>query len=192
MRFQYCGLVDGAVFSSLTPFFKNNRNYRSLKIHGCDLGRDGLRSLANALAVFDSLKEFELSQCGKEGDGSRCVLQALLANHSALRKLCLREIRFGTKECAALTALLTKPESELAVLAITDNVLDDELLTILATGVLGNRTLRALDLGRNPSVAGKGWDAIFATLRSPACGLENLSLQESRIEGGPNFPWRTL
>eukprot|EP01083_Nonionella_stella_P291219 991002_1 len=179
LSFRSCGSFDREIFSSLTPFFKSNRNFECLEIDGCNLGPDGPHLLALALEEFDTLKEFELSQCD-DGDGAGQYLQAL-TRHSLLRKLTLRENRIGRKGCAALASLLKNPKTELSELALADNRLNDESAAISAEGLAQNSTIKCLDLSSNPFITEPGWSAFSDTLSSPSCSLEKLLLRESSI-----------
>ena len=60
--FSYYNLLDGKIFSMLTPFFKNNNNLIYIKISGCTLGVNGARQLSLAIGNCNtSLKNIEIS-----------------------------------------------------------------------------------------------------------------------------------
>jgi len=178
LDFERCNLVNGEIFGMLRPFFKNNYNFESLKLNRCDLGHNGHRFLMIALSEFASLREFELSRCGTDHYGF-CFQP--LTNHSGLVKLSLRENRIDKNGCDALATLLQDPESELAELSLIDSELDDEKAVILASGLTKNSSLKKLALNKNPFISEIGWKAIFATLESSACVLENLFIQDNWV-----------
>mmetsp|Transcript_38962 Transcript_38962/g.70190 ORF Transcript_38962/g.70190 Transcript_38962/m.70190 type:complete len:580 (+) Transcript_38962:354-2093(+) len=184
------GTDVGGIFSILAPFFKNNKNFHSLKIdHDTDHGCRHL--LVSGLAKFDSLKEFELDSYpytytlqespdvftdDKEGE-----LVQVLTGHSGLEKLKLDYVRVGRNGFASLATFLKNPACKLDVLDLQCNEIDDEKAVVLASGLAGNNTLKTLALNTNRGMTETGWIPIFTALRSPNCILEGLGLERNRF-----------
>mgnify|MGYP000025003034 CR=1 FL=1 len=145
---------------------------------GCKVRRGDLRSLVSALSEFQSLREIELISCELDGNDASEIIRAL-AGHNDLEKLDLHSNQIGGNSCAALSALLPKPDPKLAVLDLTRNYIDDEGAANLATGLTGNSTLRELNLNDIRDITEAGWRAVFTALQSPSCRLEKLDLDSN-------------
>jgi len=87
----------------------------------------------------------------------------------------------GTIGCKALGKVLKHPMSKLKNLRLNDSRLDDEGLSILCDGLLGNNTLKRLWLGNNEFITSVGWSALSTILQHPKCNLIELGLYFTQI-----------
>ena len=169
----------------LTPPFKNNQVER-IRIGHCHLKPSCIRSLATSFAGFDSLKEFALTSTIIQDDpGSQQVARDLvqsLSGHSLLRKLDLGYTNLGKHGCSALADLLRNPNTNLRVLDLTSNHLDDTEAAVLSTGMADNTTLKEINLSNNSNITQAGWEALFDHLNySASCRLEMIKLEGNVI-----------
>ena len=120
--------------------------------------------------------------------GERDVLIEALAGHVGLRKLELTGFQIGREGHIALAELLQNTRSNLSPLVLFNINIDDELTSILSSGLNGNSSLRELDLGCSPNhnhnLTEVGWQTIIDVFKSPTCSLKNLNLSGYYIKGG--------
>ena len=80
----------------------------------------------------------------------------------------------------ALAKVLKHPKSKLKELTLPNCHLDDECMRILCDGLVGNGTIKRLNLHGN-KVTLAGWRALTTVLRHPNCKLTNLSLSSTSL-----------
>jgi len=69
----------------------------------------------------------------------------------------LSDNNIGKDGCAILADLLKKEGSSLECLALKQNQIDDECISLLVDGLLNNNTLRKLDISLNTRITSTGW-----------------------------------
>jgi len=93
----------------------------------------------------------------------------------------LRQVQIGKIGCEALGKVLKHPESILKYLRASYTQLNDEGLSALCDGLLGNSRMKRLELGGNSGITPVGWRALSAVLQHPNCTLIKLSLNNTSI-----------
>ena len=83
--------------------------------------------------------------------------------------------------CSAVGKVLKHPESKLKDLRLPDCQLDDEGLGTLCDALMGNSTLKKLDLSGNKKITSIGWRALSTVLQHPNCKLVGLNLHHTEI-----------
>jgi Ran GTPase-activating protein (RanGAP) involved in mRNA processing and transport len=149
----------------LTRFFIGNEALYNLEfdLH-CPLQRE---TLVSSLRRFDSLKEFKLSSQHSRSLGVSVdeVIDALIGQHTGLRKLTIDGFYIGRGGCAALA---TSPLTELYLMCCKR--IDDEGARAFATGLASNTTLKVLKIDNERCIA-KNICQSFTT-----CKVESLIL----------------
>ncbi len=83
-----------------------------------------------------------------------------------------------------MSNLLLGPLRQLELLNISHCDIDNECASILAAAIEGrNASLKCLDIGDNPRIAGSGWEAILGALPSPKSVLQSLKVQRNHFGG---------
>ena len=89
--------------------------------------------------------------------------------------------RLGSVGCTALGKVLKHPTSKLKELRFPYCRLDDEGLSLLCDGLLGNSTMKRLLLDGNDQITSAGWRALSTVLQHSNCKLGELVLNCSGI-----------
>ena len=132
-KFSFCNmdLLGGEIFQLLSLFFENNHNLSEISVGRCTFGAGCAQQLSLALRCCNkSLKSIELDL----GEWLIDILPAL-RTHSQLEKLALLRMEVGRNGCTAIANLLQLTFTQLHVLDLRDNDIDDEAVDILV-GVL--------------------------------------------------------
>ena len=175
--------------SLLSSFIESNNNLRELSIQGlcfdCDCDDDeedgscrcttqeenlnNMRSLTLALSRRhnkSSLKSIDLYDNNFVGCTEELVAELIgaLDGYHNLGELNLMSNNVGRSGCTALGNLLKQPTCKLKDVDLYSCGVDNEGLTILANGLVGNKTLKKLILNDNNSIGNEGWGALSAVL----------------------------
>jgi len=183
--FSYYNLLDGKIFSMLTPFFKNNNNLIYIKISGCTLGVRAIRQLSLAIGSCNtSLKNIDITNNLIE-DGNLVDVIVALSMHSPLEHLDLSNMDIGeVNECTALATLLRCTTSELQTLNLGSNNIDDEGVEVLVDALANvSNKLQVLYLKKNYSITTRGWKAVSTLLEMPGSKLINLDVSPNNNIG---------
>ena len=107
IHFYSMDLLEGEIFTILTPFFLNNHNLIKIEVHHCDFGDEGCRlfSLAIGSSTNKSLKEVDLRNNNIAEEGMVDIITAL-SMHPHLTRLDLDRNHLHKNGCAALATLL--------------------------------------------------------------------------------------
>ena len=114
-------------FLLILPFFMNNQAFNHLEIgfegQNCSVF---LSRLVFVLGQFQSLKVFDLT-CDPDLSSNHALFYLIeaLAGHVGLSNLILGNVKIGRNECAALSAILRNPASNLAALFLIICQIDD-------------------------------------------------------------------
>jgi len=101
-----------------------------------------------------------------------------LKGHPSLTKL--ESGKIGSIACTAVGKVLNHPASKLENLIISGN-LDDERFGILCDALLGNSTLKKIDLNLKRDITSVGWKKLSTVLRHPSCKLVDLGLYNAGL-----------
>lgn len=116
-------------------------------------------------------------------DDEVCLLLQALSGHTDLMLLSMFANSLGANACRSLATLLQNPRSQVVVLHLVDNQIDDEGASMIACGMFQNCVLRDVDLKKNPRITATGWLAILSALQNSTSRIEKLSLCENSING---------
>ena len=103
-----------------------------------------------------------------------------LQGHPSLERLEIKYGAFGSSGCSAVGKVLKHPQSKLKDLHLYNCQLDDQGLSALCDGLLGNSTVKKLSLSGN-NISSIGWRALSTILQHPNCKLIELDLSKTGI-----------
>ena len=201
--------VTGIGHMALGESLKRNRGLKTLNISYCDIGDQGMKSIASALEMNGSLEELDLSRnhavtgvglmalgeslksngalktlnisyCDIDDQGMKSLASALEMNGS-LEELDLSENDAVTG--IGLTALgeSLKRNRGLKTLDISYCSIDDQGMKSIASALEMNGSLEELDLSRNHAVTGVGLMALGESLKRNR-GLKSLNISDCGID----------
>ncbi|KAM6067889.1 NACHT, LRR and PYD domains-containing protein 6 [Theristicus caerulescens] len=203
-------LRDGGVKLLCEGLRRGGCQLQTLRLGCCNLTAAGCKDLAAALGAMPSLVQLDLSDNPLEDGGVRELCGVLAGPGCSVQKLWLWRCRLTEASCGALAAVLPASPS-LRELHVGDNELGDggvrrlceglrdpacRLQTLrlwqcrlteascgaLAAVLPASPSLRELHVGDNELGDG-GVRRLCEGLRDPACRLQTLSLQQSRLTG---------
>jgi len=162
IHFFNVNLLDQLVFFMLGPFFKNNSNLIGIEVRDCDLGANDIHQLSLAIGgCKESLKSFELSYNVIEDDVNNMVdIITSLSMHPQLTKLRLLDMIIGRNECMALATLLRCTTTQLRLLNLNINDIDDEGVEALVNSLSNVNQLQELNLSANREITINGWKKV--------------------------------
>ncbi|XP_053560747.1 NACHT, LRR and PYD domains-containing protein 3 [Bombina bombina] len=76
--------------------------------------------------------------------------------------------------------IISNPLCRIERLSLKNNNLTERCCSILACGILENRSLKELDLSKN-KLAGPEFEDLISTLSNPNCTIQKLSLQQNKL-----------
>ena len=182
LSFDKFNLSEGRLFSMTNSFLKDN-NLSAIGVYGCQLaGAKGIRQLSLAIGDCNkSLKHFSFR--GNEiGDGHLVDIITALSMHPQLTKLNLSDANIGRNECTALATLLRCTATQLQLLNLKGNGIDDEGMGLLLPALRGH-ALQELHVGSNPSITSNGWERVATLLEVPESKLKRLFVSCNRNVG---------
>jgi len=177
------------LFPLLGPFFKNNHNLNEIEVEDtCQLVYEEARQLSLAIGKCNnSLKSFAMT-CSfamrySPIDISRSVADIItaLSMHPQLTKLCLSDINIGRNECMALSTLLRCTITQLEILNLSYNNINNEGVELLVQALSKNNQLQDLDLSNNEDITITGWKAVSTLLELPDTKLKTLKIIHNNI-----------
>jgi len=174
------GQLGGKIFTMLSPFFKNNDNLKVLQIENCDFGVEESRALALALG---SCKDSSLTKLFLVNNdiGSVDIVTAL-SMHPNLQHIDFEGNCVGRNGCIAMATLLEHSVTQLEVLDLGSNELDDEGIDALVPALKKCSHLNTLRLFNNSSITTRGWQHLASILKSPTSNLSELNLTNNNVD----------
>ena len=168
--------LDGKMFRMLNPFFKGNNSLIEFSVTECEFGADSARQLSLAISGFNkSLKCVSLTYNDMEGRLADII--TALSIHPQLDELDLIGMSIGRSECTALSTLLRCTTTQLQILNLRDNNIDDEGVEVLVNAANG---LQELDLSYN-RITIQGWKAVSTLLEGPDSKLKTLNIANNDV-----------
>ena len=156
---RYTTLEVSERMKSLALFLSGNPT--SIDLSKCNIGQAFIDALANALAnrtdtidVLD-LDGNNLSNCNFDS------LVTLFSKCTKIQSLWLSSNGIGQRVCVSLAQLLKSPGSNLTHLNLSNNLIDDEGIDILADSLSNNTKLRTLALYGNSKITESGWQSLL-------------------------------
>jgi len=178
IHFSQC-VLNGRV---LAPFFKNNHNLIEIRIEVCIFGAGGLRQLS--LAIRDcntSVKDISIRNCIEMENGRVSDIIAALSMHPQLEALRLTDVGIGINECTALATLIRCTTTQLKILNLGRNNIDDEGLDLVDALANGNN-IQELCLPYNRSITIRGWKRVASLLEMHDSKLQKLFLNGNNMK----------
>ena len=180
---QFCGidLLNGKVFHMLNPFLKNNHSLTRITVEESEYGVEDVRQLSLAIgSCSKSLKTFELGGT-RIRDGQLVDIITSMSIHPQLTELVFMGMNIGRNECTALSTLLRCTTTQLQLLDLSGNRIDDEGVNVLVNALTNVKTLQELDLRSNRLITLNAWKRVATLLELPDTKLEKLSIANSDI-----------
>ena len=145
-----------------------------------EVGGRGMAALAAMLVnPNSSLDDLVLEGCSLDDEGAVAFADALGRN-STLKKLNLDDnSNITATGWNAIFTQLQSPQPPLEDLVLYGNSIDDAAANLLGKALDSLSRLKVLKLGSNYDITTEGWQAIFDTLQSPRCMLQELVLFEN-------------
>ncbi|KAK1733999.1 leucine-rich repeat protein, partial [Skeletonema marinoi] len=162
-------------FRNLTPFFRNSHRLAQLELN-FEVGLECAQSIAFALGTSQcqSLESLRFQDCNLSDEGFAVIANAL-RTYSQLEELYLEKNNIGLMGCIALgDSMRGWGASNLTILDLDDNAIEDQGLEALAAGMT-NTKLEELYLSRN-LITGAGLRSMSEYFQSESCCLETLNL----------------
>ena len=183
LDFEGVDLLEGGIFTMLTPFFQNNHNLTSINIRACVFGDEGYRLFALAIgsSTSKSLRKVQVENNFIVEEGMVDIMTALSV-HPHLEYLDFDRNHLRKNGCVALATLLRCSATELQHLDISRNNIGDEGIEALVHALTNCSNLKELHLSNNPSITTKGWQSFAAILESPNSNLEDLYISHNNVD----------
>jgi len=161
-------------------FGRHNHPYYILGDEGHNLPtRQQLQDFFSCVYRNSSVKyiSIELIQIDNEFGGG---LIEGLSGHQSLETLIICNGSIESIGCTAIGEVLKHPASKVKHLSLIKSQLDDNGLSIVCDSLLGNSTLKKLDLSDN-RITSVGWQRLLPVLQHPSCKLIELGLVRTGI-----------
>lgn len=173
------------LFSILSPFIAHNHNLRCIEIKNSDMSMRVPSLLSTLMQPRTSRLERIDLFASRLGDVQATFLINTLIAMPGLRyllELGLAANKIGRKGSSSLCHLLKNSESNIHLLDLQGNELDDECIINLNDALGEKSTVKVLYLGYQRHLTSRGWLAFFAFVSTPACLLETASLVHISID----------
>ena len=153
------GMVDIITALSMHPHLEY------LDLDENRLRKNGCVALATLLQCSATELQYLLISSTEINDDGMEALVPALANCNHLMELYLfNNPSITTRGWQRFATILEAPNSNLEVLDMLQNNIDDEAATMFAGALANNHTLQKLDLDNNPSITAVGWESLSKTL----------------------------
>ena len=167
------------IFHTIIPFIENNSNLTDIQL--CGGTTSMLRSLSSALSSCKNKRLERINLTRNQDEAGYREFFTSLNDYNNLREICVGDNKMWTEGVTILSSLLKKPSSSICSLEL-NNSLDDEHITILGNGLVGNKHVTNIDLWRNSSVTAVGWDRFSQALFHPECAIKTLRLVDTNLD----------
>ena len=139
----------------LNVYQENNNNLTCLEVRYCDLDMGVEHIIAATLRRCTNLKKIKLTDTNISYEQLLAIVEAVRGHHS-LEQLLLYGNRIGNAGCEAIATLLEDPNSNLRILNLGSNAIDNDGAIALTNSLVNNTKLKALYLYSNPIDQGTG------------------------------------
>ena len=139
-----------------------------------------MRQLSIAIGSCNKLRRIDFSTNQIEG-GNIVDIITSLSMHPQLTELVFVGMNIGRNECTALSTLLRCTTTQLQLLDLSGNRIDDEGVNVLVNALTNVKTLQELDLRSNRLITLNAWKRVATLLELPDTKLEKLSIANSDI-----------
>jgi len=143
--------------------------------------REQLRDFFSSIYQNRSIDTFEIEAIFVDDEFGGGLIEGLLSGHPNIDRIRIGNGRLGSIGCEALGEVLKHPQSKLKELRLVYCQLDDEGISILCDGLVGNSTMKKLSLYGNTNITSVGWRALLPVLQHPNCKLIDLDLPYTGI-----------
>ncbi|KAL7426930.1 hypothetical protein ACHAXH_003637 [Discostella pseudostelligera] len=92
---------------------------------------------------------------------------ASLTAYNNLMEIHVCSSNIGSIGCMALSDLLQNPASKIDKLDLMETTLDDDCIATLSTGLIGNNSVKLLDMRIDSKVSATGWGRFCEVLSHP-------------------------
>ena len=120
-----------------------------------------------------SIKDIRISSISVNDEFGKKFIEGL-CTHPSLVSLHISNSILESVGCSAVEKVLKHPMSKLKDLQLCQ--IDDDEMSSLCNALLGNSTLKKLDLSGNECITSVGWQALSTFLQSANCNLVELKL----------------
>ena len=167
------------IFRSLIPFIEHNNNLVYIEFACGPISM--LRSLSCALSSCKNkrLERIDLRRIQNEGDYREFYYGEFFASlngYNNLSHVRVVDCKIGADGVKESSNLLKKPASSICRLHLEKNSLNDDHITILGNGVIGNKNLTSISFGENPSITAVGCERLSHLFVYPECALQTFQL----------------
>ena len=148
----YCGnlnIAGGRVQEILQAYQENNSQLTYLSIQSADLQSGGENIIGDSLRSCRNLQKVYLYNCNITDEQLLPIVDAI-RGHCMLEDLGLDSNNIGNAGCNAIATLLEDPNSNIRVLNLAQNNIDNEGTTTIANSLINNDKLQKLNLYSNP------------------------------------------
>ena len=173
------------LFQILIPFFKHNKNLRSLELQQFD-SEHSLMSLCSALSHCkkdNCLEEIDLEAVNYRSDKDVGVFFDLIGEQfRSLLTLSFRRTFLKRVGCTSVANLLYNPVSKIEHLQLGNNNLDVECTTILRDALITNESLETITIyGRFTFETITGWQVFCTIFAHEMCTIRQLRFGDTLI-----------
>jgi hypothetical protein len=167
------------IFRSLIAFIEHNNNLVYIEFACGPISM--LRSLSCALSSCKNkrLERIDLRRIQNEGDYREFYYGEFFASlngYNNLSHVRVVDCKIGADGVKESSNLLKKPASSICRLHLEKNSLNDDHITILGNGVIGNKNLTSICFWENPSITAVGCERLSHLFVYPECALQTFQL----------------
>ena len=143
--------------------------------------REQLQDFFSCVYKNRYIATFEIEEMFADDEFAGGLMEGLLIGHPNIDQIIIRNGRLGSVGCKALKKVLKHPQSKLKHIRLPYCQLDDEEISILCDGLVGNSTMNMLSLYGNEKITSVGWGALSTVFQHPSCKLIDLDIPNTFI-----------
>ena len=166
--------LDAAGVQALADVLKENSGLQSLNLSFVRLDAASVQALADALKENHSLQSLNLSEALLDAASVQALADALKENHG-LQSLDLKRVKLSDDVVQTLANALKEENCALQSLGLSHTELSGNAVQALAEALKKNKTLKSLDLSRNPKGCEQKRPGIFPEAQALADALKENS-----------------